>query len=140
MNDLVALTVIATKLVRGVQTRACIEHDTICDPHPCSWIEVKRRLVTAKVRERDPLDVIHDEEQLVIELLDILNGDDVRMMNLRREPRLFREHPSKHDVIEEVTVRPLHREEAANSPTRPGSRDVDRRHATRRDLDDELVA
>ena len=84
--------------------------------------------------------VLHRVEVRARELSDVVNLRDVRMLELRGEPRLVEEHRDELRVLREVRQDALDADELLEAAVTVKPREKDLGHATRRELRDELVA
>ena len=84
--------------------------------------------------------VLHREEIRVAELPDVVDLRDVRVLELGREARLIEEHADEVRVRRAIPQDPLEHTVALDSCDAFTARQEDLRHATRRELGEDLVA
>ena len=85
------------------------------------------------------VDVLHREEVRVAELSDVVDLRDVRMLELRREPRLVEEHPHERLVVRAMAQDPLQHHVALETSRTRAAREKDLGHPTSRELRQNLV-
>ena len=132
MDEAERLALLALRVVRGVQALERAGHDAD---------HVARRDVLAALarfanepRERLACDVLHDEEQLAVVGDDVERGDDVRVPDARREPRLLEEHRDELGVLGEVRMQALDRDRAREADGPEQAREMDCGHTAGGDL------
>jgi hypothetical protein len=90
-----------------------------------------------QVAQREALDPLHDQERLVLHLVDGVNGDDVGVIERRESPRLAGETPSALHVRRHRRGQHLDRHVAAQ----PGvTGEVDLAHGPPPDLAEDRIA
>ncbi len=90
-------------------------------------------------RERDRLDVFHDEHDLVVGPHDVDDGHDVRVPDARREARLVEQHGRELTVFRQLPVHTFDHDEPLEPRRAAVHGDPHGRRPTRRELDEELV-
>ncbi len=98
-----------------------------------------RRLAQHR-RQRLALHQLHDEEVVLAVVADLDDANDVRVIEQRREARLVEEHANELRVRREVRQDPLDDDEGAKAGNVAGQRQIDLRHAARREASNDLVA
>ena len=138
MDDAHRLTGNVFHTVRGGEAARDVEEDT--DGHARRDRAVRVAAVLQQLRERPAVDVVEDERELMPDELDVQDGDDVRVMDHRRDARFVLEPLPQGGVLEDEGVWPLdgYEPREADGSTEPA--DEDRGHAAARDLGDDLVA
>jgi hypothetical protein len=94
----------------------------------------------AELRHRAPFDVVHHQEVPVAVLAEVDDGDDVRVVQARRELRLVEEHVDELALVRQVLVHHLQREHPLKARLTGDARQVDLAHPSRGQLADGLVA
>jgi hypothetical protein len=121
--------------VRGVQALQGVDHHR----HD----EIERTLVAAALpqgRERRTLHVLHHDVVVVALTADVDDGDDVRVVDPRRDARFVAEHVDEAAFFRQVRVQHLHGEEPLEPRFSCVTREVHRPHAAARKLSDDLVS
>src|SRR6185312_16133524 len=78
-------------------------------------------------------------EVRVAELTDVVDLRDVRVLQLRREPRLVEEHPHERLIVRAMPEDPLEHDVALDSRRARTAREKDLGHSTSRELRQNLV-
>jgi hypothetical protein len=84
--------------------------------------------------------VLHREEVRVPELTDVVDLRDVRMLELRREPRFIEKHLQEMDVGGVLAQHSLHHDVALDATDTRTPREIDLGHSTGRELGEDLIA
>ena len=82
---------------------------------------------------------LHGDEVLLVVDAALVNRRDVRVRELREQPRLVEEHPPVRLVVAEVVANHLEGRHAVATRAVLRAPEVDRRHAALGDLRDDLV-
>jgi hypothetical protein len=90
--------------------------------------------------QRDRGVVLHHQGRRGVVVAQLDHGHHVRVVQLRREPRLALEHPAKLRLARQVGADGLHRDEALEPVAAAQARDEHRAHPASRQLDERLVA
>ncbi len=102
MHDLERAVHLVTDLVRRVQTG---EH---AGEHRDGCVDGQRPALGLRalqeICERHAVDVLLHQDQLVTREHDVEHGDDVRMVNPRRDARLVMEHGDEVGVVRELRM------------------------------------
>ena len=132
MDDVEADTVLVLQLVRVVHAgehRADDVEDLATGKLP---LGTRRE----DLIERLPVQEIHREEGLAVDLARLVSADDVRVIEPEREARLVLEHRPMLGVVGEIGLQPLH-DDGRVVGRRVVGREVDVGHATPPELHDE---
>ena len=138
VDEVEQLVVVVPELVRGVQAGERVEHDADDDGHRNAL--AARRGARQEARQRVALDVLHHEVVAAVAGADLEDGDDVRMVDRRREARLVEEHLDELLLAREVRVQALDGDEALEAADAEDAAQENGGHAAGRELGDELVA
>jgi hypothetical protein len=97
MDERDELAVIVGRLVRRVQALRDARRDRDGDER--AQASLHRPEHPHQVRERAAVHVLHHEEVRVVDLAEILDVHDVRVIDARRDQRLVEEHPHQPLVL-----------------------------------------
>lgn len=138
MDDLERRAVIGARLVGGVEPVENVRDDAD-EGAPRDW-----RLGLAggsqDREERLAVHVVHDEKELAFGCDDVENGDDVRVLDARREPSLVEEHRDELGVACELRVQSLDRDGAREAGRAVETTEMNGRHAPVTNLSEQEVA
>ena len=138
VNDADRFAAAVTQLVRVVKGVGDLLHHARHEPE----LELPHllALLAQERQERHSLQVLHDDVQLAIGLAELVDLADVRVRELRCQPRLGDQHLAEPRVIGEVRQDPFDHEQLfeARSTLQPCEEDL--AHAAGREPREQLVA
>jgi hypothetical protein len=121
-----------------VQTGKDIERDTVGDGQ--GEVAVGLQRAGDETRRGVAFDVLHDKVVTALTRADFDDRTNVWMMNARGQPGLVEEHLDEFRVLDEVGVQSFVGDQALKACDSAEPREEDGRHATARELGDELEA
>ena len=136
VHDLERPPLVVGPFVSGVEPGERVEHDA--HGHAGRDGLLLLRGAVEEVPGRVPLDVLHDEVVASVGRADLEDGDDVGVMDPRRQARFVEEHLDELGVPRQVLVQPLDRVEPLEAPRPAEAREKDRPHSPARELSDQL--
>jgi hypothetical protein len=137
VDDLQVLSFGAVQLMGGVQAREGVEADAQGDAERDTPTQRHRHLL--HVGEGVALDVVHDEEDEVVLLAYVDDGDDIGVVDGRGDAGLVEKHVDKLVVLGEVRVHHLDGDQSPYPcPTRR-AREIHRGHAAGANLGDDVI-
>ncbi len=137
MHDAEPATIHAVALVRVVQALRGARDDR---EHAADRDQLAHRVRAMQQRAHGlAVHVLHREEVAVAEAADVVHLRDVRVLELGREPRLVEEHAHEVDVGRALAEDPLEHDVARHAGDARAARQKDLRHATHRELREDLV-